>query len=187
MYHLLRWHSHLLQGSGIIFSKDLASHLERLEAVLQKLEEAGLKLKLSKCELFQWQIAYLGHMFSAQGVATDEGKIEAIKKWPTPTNITEVWSFLGFMGYCHQFIPKFAQVAHPLHELTLGENAGKKKAAIQWNSKYQEACDDLKRLCTTVPILAYVDVAKPLSSTLMPAGLVWELFSTRLERMAWML
>ena len=33
----------------VIFSKDLASHLERLEAVLQKLEEAGLKLKPSKC------------------------------------------------------------------------------------------------------------------------------------------
>ena len=36
----------------VIFSKDLASHLERLEALLQKLEEAGLKLKPSKCELF---------------------------------------------------------------------------------------------------------------------------------------
>ena len=64
----------------VIFSKDLASHLERLEAVFWKLEEAGLKLKPSKCELFQWQIAYLGHVISAQGVATDEGKIEAIKK-----------------------------------------------------------------------------------------------------------
>ena len=36
----------------VIFSKELASHLERFEAVLQKLEEAGLKLKPSKCELF---------------------------------------------------------------------------------------------------------------------------------------
>ena len=58
----------------IIFSKDLASHLERLEAVLWKLEEAGLKLKPSKCELFQWHIAYLGHVISAQGVATDGEK-----------------------------------------------------------------------------------------------------------------
>ena len=74
----------------VIFSKDLASHLERLKAVLQKLEEAGLKFKPSKCELFQWQIAYLGHVISAQGIATDEGKIKAIKKWPTPTNVTEV-------------------------------------------------------------------------------------------------
>ena len=74
----------------VIFSKDLACHLERLEAVFPKLEVAGLKLKPSKCELFRWQLAYLGHVISAQGVATDESKIEAIKNWPTPTNIMEV-------------------------------------------------------------------------------------------------
>ena len=74
----------------VIPSKDLASHLERLEAVFQKLEEAGLKIKPSKFELFQGQIAYLGHVISAQGKATDDGKIEAIKKWPIPKNVTEV-------------------------------------------------------------------------------------------------
>ena len=74
----------------VIFSKGLASHLERLEAVFQKLEEAGLKLKSSKCELFWRQLAYLGRVISAKGVATDEGKVEAIKNWHTPTNITEV-------------------------------------------------------------------------------------------------
>ena len=63
----------------VIFSKDPASHLLWLEAVLQKLEEAELKLKPSKCKLFWWKIAYLQHMISAQGVATDEGKIEVIK------------------------------------------------------------------------------------------------------------
>ena len=82
----------------VIFYKDLASHLKRLEAVFQKLEEAGLKLKPSKCELFGRQLAYLGHLISAKGVATYEGKIGAIRDWPTPTTVMEVWSFLGFMG-----------------------------------------------------------------------------------------
>ena len=66
----------------VIFSKDLASHLERLESLFWKLEEAGLKLQPSKCELFKQQIAYFGHIISAQGIAMDEGKIEDIKKWP---------------------------------------------------------------------------------------------------------
>ena len=74
----------------VILSKDPASHLERLEAVSQKLEKAGLKLKPSKCELFQQQLAYLGHVVSAKGVSIDEGKIDAIRNWPTPTNIMEV-------------------------------------------------------------------------------------------------
>ena len=144
----------------VIFSKNPASHLKRLEAVFWKLEKAGLKLKSSKCELFQQQIAYLGHMISTQGEATDKGKINAIKNWPTPTNIIEVWSFFGFMVYYHQFIPKFTQVAWPLHELTSGENAGKKNAAIQLNSKCKQAFNELKRLCTTAPILAYADFTK---------------------------
>ena len=73
----------------------------------------------------------------------------------------EVQSFLGFTGYYCRFIPKFAQVAQPLHELTSGENAGKKKAAIKWDSRCQQAFDDLKALCTTVSILAYTDFSKP--------------------------
>ena len=145
----------------VIFSKDQASHLKRLEAVFQKLEEAGLKLKPSKCELFQRQLAYLGHVISAKGVATDESKIEAIKNWPTPTMVTDVRSFLGFTGYYHRFIPKYVQVAHPLHELTSGENACKKKAAIKWDSKCQQAFDDLKTLCTMAPILVHANFTKP--------------------------
>ena len=116
-----------------------------------------MKLKPSKCELFQRQLAYLGHVISAKGVATDKGKIKAIKNWPTPTNVMVVRRFLGFRGYYHRFIPKFAQVARPLHELTLGENVGKKKATIKWDSRCQWAFDDLRSLCTTAPILAYAD------------------------------
>ena len=114
----------------VIFSKDLASHLDRLEAMFQKLEQAGLKLKPSKCESLQWQITYWGYIISAQGIATDDSKIETIKKWPTQTNVTEVQSFLGYTGYYRQFIPKFMQGGWPLYELTSCENAGKKKVAI---------------------------------------------------------
>ena len=74
----------------VIFSKDPVSHLKRLEAVFWKLEEAGLKVKPSKCELFQRQLPYLGHVISTKEVAIDESKIEAIWNWPTPTTVTEV-------------------------------------------------------------------------------------------------
>ena len=73
-----------------MFLRDLASHLERLETVFQKLEQARMKLKPSKCELFYRQITYLWHIVSAQGIVTDEGKIDAIIKCPTPTTVTEV-------------------------------------------------------------------------------------------------
>ena len=89
----------------VIFSKDLASHHERLEALFQKLEQAGLKLKPSKCKLFHRQTTYLRHIVSALGIVTNKGKIDTIRKWYTLTTITEVQNSLGFMGYYHQFIP----------------------------------------------------------------------------------
>ena len=70
---------------------------------------------------------------------------------------------LKFYGI-HRILPLVYPQIHAgnptLHKLTLGENAGK-KSAIQWNSKCQLAFDDLKRLCTTMPILAYADFTTP--------------------------
>ena len=63
----------------VIFLKDPASHLMRMEAMFQKLEQARLILKPLKCKLFFKQITYLGCIVSAQGTATDEGKLEVIK------------------------------------------------------------------------------------------------------------
>ena len=129
--------------------------------MFQKLEQAGLKLKPSKCELFCRQITYLGHIVSAKGIATNEGKVDAIKNWPNPTTVTEVCSFLGFVGYYCQFIPKFAQVAWPLHKLMYSGIADIKKATVNWNERCWQAFDELKHLCTMAPILAYADFSRP--------------------------
>ena len=51
-------------------------------------------------------------------------------------------------------------MAQPLHKLMSGENVGKKKAAIKWDSRCQQAFDDLKALCTTAPILVCADFSK---------------------------
>ena len=95
----------------IVFSKTLEEHLLRLRAVFEKLKQAGLKLKPSKCELFRHELIYLGHAVSKNGIQTDPKKVEAICKWPVPTNVTEVSSFLGFTNYYWRFIKKYAQVA----------------------------------------------------------------------------
>ena len=72
------------------FFKDPTSHLMKLEPMFKTLEHARLKLELSKNELFNKQITYLGHIVSAQMIATDGKMTEVIEKWPTHTTITEV-------------------------------------------------------------------------------------------------
>ena len=61
------------------------------------------------------------------------------------------------MGYYCQIITKFAQVAWPLYELTLGENIGKKKAAVQWDDRFQQAFDDLAYMDFTQPFKLHTD------------------------------
>ena len=104
---------------------------------------------------------YLGHTASKDGIQTDSKKVEAIHKWPVPTNVTEVRSFLGFTNYYQRFIKKYVQVAKPLYKLIWGENASKKWNSIKWDPECQEAFDKCKELCTTTPILAYADFGKP--------------------------
>ena len=84
------------------FSKTLEEHVIRMRAVFKKLKQAGLKLKPSKCEFFRQKLTYLGHVVSKEGIQTDPKKVESICKWPIPTNVTEVRSFLGLTNYYQQ-------------------------------------------------------------------------------------
>ena len=145
----------------IVFFKTPEEHLLRLRAVFEKLNQAGLKPKTSKYEHFRQELVYLGHVVSKNGIQTDPKKVQAIRKWPVPTNVTEVRSFLGLTNYYWRFIKRCAQVVKPLYKLILGENTSRKWNSIKWDSECQQAFDDLKELCTTTPILAYADFAKP--------------------------
>ena len=107
----------------IVISPDIDSHLQRLEEVFSRLQDAGRKLKPTMCELLQDEVHYLGHVVSAEGVATDPAKVEAIKKWePPPKDVKGLQAFLGTAGYYRQYLPDFATVAKPLTCLVSGDN-----------------------------------------------------------------
>ena len=79
----------------------------------------------------------------------------------TPTTVTDVRSFLGFTNHYQRFIKGYAKVANPLNALVLGDNANKKRAAVNWTDNCQRAFEKLKNLCTDSPILAYANYKKP--------------------------
>ena len=135
----------------IVFARSPSDMTERLSHVLSKLVHAGLKLKPSKCNFYARQVNFLGHVVSAEGVATDPTKISAVVDWPTPTSVTDIRSFLGLCSYYRKFIKDFAKIADPLTRLT------KKDVPFQWDSKAQEAMDELKKRLVNSPILSYSD------------------------------
>ena len=75
--------------------------------------------------------------------------------------MTDVRSFLGLTNYYRRFLKGYAKIARPLTDLISGENADKKKALVVWTSECQEALEQLKKLCTEAPVLAYLDFTKP--------------------------
>ena len=145
----------------IVFSKTPEEHLERLQKVFKKLQEAGLKLKPSKCEFFKRRIKYLGHIVSDQGIEVDKSKIQDLGDWPIPRTVTDVKSFLGFTNYYRKFIKGYANMAKPINKLISGENARKKKARVPWPTECHTAFEALKAACMDTPVLAYADYTKP--------------------------
>ena len=102
----------------IVFPRTKEEHLTNLECIYDLLKEADLKLGLSKCKFMCELVQYFGHVISAKGIAPDPVKIEALKNYKRPTFVVEIQSFLGLASYYRRFIKHFADIAHPLIELT---------------------------------------------------------------------
>ena len=133
----------------IIFGRTIDEELERLQQVLERIRKTGMKLKPKKCFLFQKKVLYLGHIVSADGIATNPEKIESVKHCPIPVNVKQVRSFLGLCSYYRRFIKDFAKVADPLHRLT------EKQRPFNWTEDCTQSFQRLKTFLTTAPILAY--------------------------------
>ena len=71
------------------------------------------------------------NVISKDGIEVDPKKIKDIQEWPVLETVTDVKSFLGFTNYFRKFVHKYAHIAKPHHELTSGENANKKKKAVE--------------------------------------------------------
>ncbi len=83
----------------IVFSVDFKSHCEKLELVLSRLRQHGLKLKPSKCFLLRSEVRFLGHIISSKGVQVDMDKVQCLDMWPSLSSVREVRQLLGFMSY----------------------------------------------------------------------------------------
>ena len=113
----LQWDICLIYLDDITFGKNFEEAVENLKRVLDRLRDAGLKLKPKKCELFAKSVVFLGHIISDEGVSTDPEKIKAVHEWPVPINQTETRSFLGSCGYYRRFIKGYSETAEPLDKL----------------------------------------------------------------------
>lgn len=143
----------------VVYLDDLLVHASSFEGAMANLQEvftairgAGLRLNPKKCHLLRRKTLFLGHVVSAQGVATDPAKVAAVREWPTPSTIGELRSFLGLASYYRRFVQDFATIASPLHRLT------DKGRIFAWNSACDAAFNQLRAALVAAPVLAYPEV-----------------------------
>ena len=62
----------------LICSDSIESHIDKLKSVFERLENAGLTIKPSKCKFFQESLVFLGHEVSSKGIAPNNLKVKAV-------------------------------------------------------------------------------------------------------------
>jgi hypothetical protein len=83
----------------LVYSRIEEEHEEHLRLALQKLRENRLYAKLSMCEFWMKQVAFLGHVISKGGISVDPSKVQDVLSWNALTSVDDIWSFLGLAGY----------------------------------------------------------------------------------------
>ena len=161
---------HIYLDDIIIASKSFEEHMQCLEKVFHTLKQTGLKLSPKKCFLFQDKVKYVGHVVSAAGIETDPDKTQKISSWPTPKNVDEVRTFLGFASYYRRFVKGFSSIAKPLNQLLTGTTKKKRyrnakpvthPVKWEWSTPQEEAFQKLKKMLMEPPVLAYPEYSKP--------------------------
>ena len=69
-----------------------------LDTALERLEQANLKLKPSKCGFGKTSVTFLGNVISDKGLSTKPDKLSRIQEWPRPHNPDKACSFPDMRG-----------------------------------------------------------------------------------------
>jgi hypothetical protein len=101
----------------LVYSRSEEEHEGHLHLVLQKLRDHKLYAKLSKCEFWLKQVAFLGHVISKGGISVDLSKVQDVFSWKVPTSVGDIQSFLGLARYYQRFIKGFSKISKPMTEL----------------------------------------------------------------------
>jgi hypothetical protein len=123
----------------LVYSRSEEEHEDHLHLVLLKLRDHRLYAKLSKCEFWLKQVAFLDHIISKGGISVDPSKVQDVLSWNTPTCVDDIRSFVGWAGYYRRFIEGFSKISKPMTEL-LG-----KDMKFNWTLACEASFQELKK------------------------------------------
>ena len=128
--------------------------------VLQRLQEAGLKVKPSKCTLAEKQINYLGFSISAKGACPTFKNVLAVKEFPCPTSVKEVKRFLGLANFYRRHLQNMGIICRPLTALTRKDKQTGQPVKFEWSTQCEESFQKIKEMLISSPVLVPPDLDK---------------------------
>ena len=132
-------------------------HHQKMQKLLQRCTELGIRLNKSKSAFCKKEVEFLGHLIMSDGLKPDPAKLSAILKMQQPTSILEIQRLNGTVNYLARFLPQLSMVMQPLMKLS------HKDQPWIWGSDQERAFCEVKQLVTQTPVLTYFDVNKPLT------------------------
>ncbi|GFY07742.1 hypothetical protein TNCV_4133391 [Trichonephila clavipes] len=120
--------------------------LEKLKIIFEVAKKYGLEIKFKKCQFLKKKIEFLGHIVESGTIKPSPTKTLAVRKFPEPTTIKQVQSFLGLNGYFRKYIKDYSKIAKPLSDLTRKENL------FVFGIQQKEAFEKLKKILSEGPV-----------------------------------
>ena len=139
----------------VIYSDTLEEHYRIFAEVIRLLAAANLRVKPSKCLLFQTSLPFLGHVVDENGIHMDPDKVLAFKNYVKPTSRTTLQRFLGSCNYYHSYVKDFAAIASPLYNLLT------KNVPWVWADEHDKAFTALILALTSASFLIQPDYSLP--------------------------
>ncbi|XP_062554222.1 uncharacterized protein K02A2.6-like [Armigeres subalbatus] len=131
-------------------------HLQRLEEVLKRLSQYGMRINVDKCVFFANQIEYCGYVVDRHGIHKVKEKIDAVQNMPTPESKEQVRSFVGLVNYYGRFLPNLSTMIHPLNRLLRND------VPFEWSKACEEAFRKVKQEMQSDSFLVHYNPELPL-------------------------
>ncbi|GFX00525.1 retrovirus-related Pol polyprotein from transposon 17.6 [Trichonephila clavipes] len=131
----------------VIPAKNEQEGLEKLKIIFEVAKKYGLEIKFKKWQFLKKKIEFLGHIVESGTIKPSPTKTLAVRKFPEPTRIKQVQSFLCLTGYFRKYIKDYSKIAKPLSDLT------RKEKLFVFGIQQKEAFEKLKKILSEGPIL----------------------------------
>jgi hypothetical protein len=102
---------------SIIMRQTLDEHLHKMEAVLTRLCDTGLKVNAAKSLICAHEIEYLGYILTREGINSQSKKVQVILALNPLYNVKELRHFLGMVQYYRDMWARCSEMLAPLTDL----------------------------------------------------------------------